>query len=99
MTVSRPLTFPARIAIAALAVLGLVGGWMVVLGGGFHHGQMHSRETTFVDGPAAFLMAAIQFLMAAIAVAALLRAAGVRRPWVLLACGAVLLPPLVFRMS
>ena len=91
-----PLSRAARIAIAALGLCGLVGGWIVVLGGGFHHApHRYSRETTFVDGPSAVLMAAIQFTLAAVCVAALLQQRGARWPAQVLGCGAVLVPPLV----
>lgn len=91
-----PLSKAARIAIAALGLCGLVGGWIVVWGGGFHHApHRYSRDTTFVDGPAAVLMAALQFTLAAISVATLLQQRDARWPAYMLGCGAVLAPPLM----
>ena len=40
----------ARIAVAVLVVLGLIGGWLILLGGGFQHQlTRYSSETVFVD--------------------------------------------------
>ena len=96
MPALSPLSLPARIAIAALALLGLIGGWYILLAGGFHHGAQYSTETTFVSGPAAWLMAALFFAMGTIALAALLQAVRARMLWYFLACGAALGPPLFY---
>ena len=99
MIAPSPLTAGARLAVGALAVLGLAGGWLILLGGGFHHGQRYSRETTFVDGAPAMLMAALCFALAATAVAAFVRSLTPRAGWLLAALAMVLLPPLLWRCS
>ena len=56
----EPITPSARIAITALTLLGLIGGWMILLTGGFTH--THGRNPhnlTVVDGPMALAMAAL----------------------------------------
>jgi hypothetical protein len=45
MDVTPPVSRSARLATAALAVLGLLGGWYIVLSGGFEHGKKYTRET------------------------------------------------------
>lgn len=92
-----PPSLASQCATAALALLGLVGGWLIVLTGGFHHAPNRYRpDTIFVDGAPALMMAAIFFAMAAIGMAALLRARQCRARWYALACGAVLVPPLLY---
>lgn len=90
MPTPSPRALPARVAIAALALLGLIGGCYFLLAGGFHHGTRFSRETTFVSGPAACLMAAIFFVMGATAVAALLQAGRAWSLWYWLFYGLVM---------
>lgn len=81
----------------ALTGLGLIGGWLILLGGGFHH-QLHryTREATFVDGGPALLMASLDFLMTALGVAALLQARRASRRSLLLGAGLVLVPPVLY---
>lgn len=92
---SPPLSGAARLAIAALGALGLVGGWLILLSGGFEHApHRYTNQTTRVDGAPALAMAAICFVQAAIGVLALLPAAAQARR--LAGVAAVLLPPLAF---
>lgn len=90
-----PLSRAAQLAIAALGLCGLAGGWLIVAGRGFHHApHRYTRATTFVDGAPAALMAAIMFVLAALCAAALLQHWRAAR-WAQVLCGAaVLLPPL-----
>lgn len=96
----RPLSVGARVAVAALALPGSIGGWLVVAGGGFHHRPYRRADCTiFVDGPAAFAMAVIFFVMATLAVLVLLqhfRAAVVVR---LIGVSAMLVPPMVYVLA
>ena len=93
------LSTGALIAIAALCILGLLGGWLILLYGGFHHQlSRFSKETTFVVGVPALFMAAISFTLSVVALAALLQAMNSSRSWYFLLCGGVVVPPLVFYM-
>lgn len=63
-----------KLAIGAFAVLSLVGGWLIVVGGGFAHAPAKfSKEVVFVSGLPALAMALIQFTGSAIAFTWLLR--------------------------
>ena len=92
------LSTPATISLVVLILLGLVGGWMVLLSGGFYSkpGKISPQPGTFVSGPMALVMVTIEFVMSALGVAALLQAW--RRPiaWRWVGCGLVLVPPLAF---
>ena len=97
MTHQMPISRSALYAIAALALLGMLGGWLILLSGGFHH-QIHryTKETVLVTGAPALLMAAIMFGLSVLGVLALVRARGASLFWQISACGAVLLPPALF---
>lgn len=93
------LSRPAQIAVAALGALGYLGGWLILYLGGFHHApHRYSRETTFVDGAPATMMALIFFALAMVGAGALVQARGGGRRAYGLACAAVVLPPLAFLM-
>jgi hypothetical protein len=92
-----PLSRPARVAVAALGVLGYLGGWLILYLGGFHHApHRYSRETTFVSGMPAAVMGLIFFALAIVAAVALVQARGGGRRAQALACVALVLPPLLF---
>jgi hypothetical protein len=100
MSIAKPpLSVGARVAVAALALLGCIGGWLVVLTGGFHHRPYRRADyTIFVDGPA-LAMAAILFAMATLAVLVLMqhfRATVVVR---LFGVCAMLAPPAVYLLA
>ena len=85
------------IAIGALSACGYVGGWLILLLGGFHHAShRYAKETTFVTGVPAMVLAAVLFAMAAIGITALFQARRVKLQWQFVVCVAVLLPPLYF---
>jgi hypothetical protein len=92
----KTLSTPAVIALCALTILGLVGGWYVLLNGGFIQASRYSREFIHVDGRMALVMAIIEFIMAAIGVAAIVQAQGCAKYWYVIGCGAVLVPPILF---
>lgn len=84
-------------AILVLGLLSLIGGWIIVLGTGFHSRvSRYPASYVFVDGPGAFLMATLQFCIAAIALVWLLqsRMGTVRAS--ILSCCLIFLPPLAF---
>ena len=93
---TRP-SIGTQVALVALTLLGLVGGWLILLGGVFHHmDSRFSKETSFVSGYAAYMMSAIFFLMAAIGVAALVQLRYGKAAPYFLGCGLVIGPPIVF---
>ena len=97
MTSNAPVGGLAQLAVAALCLLGTIGGWLILLAGGFNHApSRYSKEVTFVEGPAAAAMALIFFALAAIGVVVLLRAHKCRAHWYVLAMGFLLVPPLLF---
>jgi len=87
----------ATAAVLALGLLSLIGGWIIVLGSGFHSRiSRYPASYVFVDGPGAFLMATLQFCVAAIALVWLLQSRmGIVRASIL-SCCLIFLPPLVF---
>lgn len=92
---SATLSLGAKVSVLALTVLGLVGGWMIVLAGGFStETYRRSGVYTFVNGESAALMATIEFMMAAIGVAAMLKSSGFSRTTVWLGVASVLVPPM-----
>lgn len=82
-TPARP-SLGGRLSVYALTLLGLIGGWLILLMGGFHSqvGRWPLR-TVWVDGPMAWVMMGIAFSMTAIGVAAILQMhqAPVRWQW------------------
>lgn len=79
---------------AAFGLLNLIGGWLIVVGGGFHHAQAKfNRDTVFVDGPTAGIMAILQLSMGALALTWLLqqKTTTTRAAWI--GFGLALLPP------
>jgi hypothetical protein len=96
MDVPPPVSPAARLAMATLAVLGLLGGWYILLFGGFEHGNKYTREAVHVSGLPAYLMAAIFFLMATISIAALLQASRASARWYAILCGPALLSPVLY---
>lgn len=80
---ARP-SLGARLSLYALTLLGLAGGLLILLMGGFH-GDLgkRTRHVVWVDGPMAWVMIAIEFVMTAIGVAAILQMhrAPVRWQW------------------
>lgn len=93
----RPLSLPALFSVAALVLLGMAGGWLILLFGGFHH-RLHryTGDTVFVTGAPALLMAALMFSLAVLGALVLVRARGAGLFAQVLACSAVLLPPALF---
>jgi hypothetical protein len=100
MTDQTPISRHALYAITALALLGMLGAWLILLSGGFHH-RLHryATETVLVTGAPALLMAAVLFGLAVLGMLALVRACGASLFWQVFACGVVLLPPAIFMVA
>jgi hypothetical protein len=96
---AQPPSLAAMLAVGAFALLSLVGGWLIVLGGGFHHAPGRRASTVFVDGAPALVMAMLQFLAAALALTWLLRPRLGRWPAALLAAALALALPLLLLTS
>lgn len=73
MNHSTPLSFPARLSVAALFVLGFLGGSLIVAYSGFATSPRRGGASTFVPAPEAYVLAAAMYLMSCLAMLALLR--------------------------
>jgi hypothetical protein len=73
MKTPEPFNLPARLSIAALVVLGLLGGSLIVAHAGFETSPRRGGPSTFVPAPEAYILAAIMYLLSAVAMLALLR--------------------------
>ena len=74
------LNLPAQLSIAALVLLGLIGGSLIVAHSGFETSPRRSGTPTFVPAPEAYVLAVVMYLMSCIAVIALLRNRNTSRP-------------------
>lgn len=63
----------AQIAVAALVLLGLLGGCLIVAYSGFGTSPRRGGPSTFVPAPEAYLLAALMYAMSSIGLLALLR--------------------------
>ena len=75
-----PLNVPAQLSIAALVVLGLIGGSLIVAHSGFETSPRRGGTSTFVPAPEAYVLAAVMYLMSCLAMLALLRNRDTSRP-------------------
>lgn len=73
MLSKTPITGPARIAISALLILGLLGGSLVVAHAGFETSPRRGGTPVFVPLPEAYIMAACMYGMSFLAMLALVR--------------------------
>jgi hypothetical protein len=99
MTPSNIHSFWARVAFFALSVFWAAAGWFVLLEGGFHKTYKYTRETTYVDGAGAVLMAFLFLLLATIAAGVLLQSIGARRSAFVALVLLVLVPPCLFLLQ
>lgn len=77
---SPPVLSPAaRVAVAAIVLLGLLGGSLIVAHSGFGTSPRRGGPTTFVPAPQAYLLAATMYGMSAIGMLALLKDRNVSR--------------------
>ncbi len=92
-----PLSTAAIISIAALGALSLVGGWLILVHGGFYHSPpRRSFDAVFVGGLPGLFMAFLQFLIAWLAVTALLERKQPRGVALAIAFGLVMIPPALY---
>lgn len=77
MTPAPPLNLPAKLSVAALFVLGMLGGSLIVAYSGFETSPRRGGSGTFVAVPEAYILAAILYLMSWLAMTAILRDRGV----------------------
>lgn len=68
-----PLNVPAKLSIAALLLLGLLGGSLIVAHSGFETSPRRGGPSTFVPAPEVYVIAVVLYLMSCLALAALLR--------------------------
>lgn len=64
----------AQVAIAAIVLLGMAGGCLILAQSGFATSPKRGGPSVFVPAPQAYLLAAILYAMSAIGLLALLRA-------------------------
>jgi hypothetical protein len=72
----KPFPVPragAQLAIAALVLLGMMGGCLILAQSGFATSPKRGGPSVFVPAPQAYLLAAILYAMSAIGLLALLR--------------------------
>ncbi|HQQ62975.1 MAG TPA: hypothetical protein PLF22_05310 [Pseudomonadales bacterium] len=87
----------ALVSLYAFTLLGMIGGWYILLSGGFYHQNgRHSHDYTYVDGPMALVMVAIEFLMTATGAAAIVQYGRYAKYWYMVSCSAVLVPPVLY---
>ncbi len=79
----KPSTAPgvgAQVAIAAVVLLGITGGSLILAQSGFTTAPKRGGPSVFVPAPQAYLLAAILYAMSAIGLLALLRTWQAARP-------------------
>jgi hypothetical protein len=69
----QSLTTAAQIAVAALVLLGMVGGSLIVAHGGYETSPRRGGSPVFVPAPQGFIIAAMMYGMSVLGVVALLR--------------------------
>ena len=85
----------AKFAFFALSVFWAVVGWYVLLQGGFHTTHKYTRETTYVDGAGAIVMAYIFLLLATVSSGVILESINARRSAYAALIFFFLVPPLI----
>lgn len=88
MPTPTPLNLPAKISIAALCVLGLLGGSLIVAHAGFDTSPRRGGVSTFVPAPEAYLLSAVMYAMSYLALWVLLRDRQASKATTMLAMGA-----------
>ena len=67
------MNLPARLSIAALLILGLLGGTLIVAYSGYETSPRRGGTPVFVPAPQAYIIAAAMYGMSCLAMLALLR--------------------------
>jgi hypothetical protein len=70
----QSLTTAAQISIAALVLLGMLGGSLIVAHGGYETSPRRGGLAVFVPAPQGFIIAAMMYGMSVLGMVALLRA-------------------------
>ena len=73
MSDSPSSNLPLRLSIAALFILGLVGGTLIVAYSGYETSPRRGGTPVFVPAPQAYIIAAAMYAMSCLAMLALLR--------------------------
>ena len=73
MSDSPSSNLPLRLSIAALFILGLVGGTLIVAYSGYETSPRRGGTPVFVPAPEAYIIAAAMYAMSCLAMLALLR--------------------------
>ena len=72
---------PLRLSVAALFILGLVGGSLVMAYSGYETAPRRGGTPVFVPMPQAFIIAALMYAMSCLAMLALLRSRTTSLAW------------------
>ena len=80
------LTTAAQLSIAALVLLGMVGGSLIVAHGGYETSPKRGGVPVFVPAPQSFIVAAMMYGMSVLGMVALLRAHHQSRTTIAIAC-------------
>lgn len=70
---TSPLSLGIQLAVAAIVMLGMVGGGLIVAYSGFGTSPKYGGPSTFVPVPQAYFLAAMMYGMSAIGMLALLQ--------------------------
>ena len=76
MTSPTPISLGAKLSVAAIVLLGMLGGALVVAHSGFETSPRRGGHSVFVPAPEAYLLAATMFGMSALGLLALLQQRG-----------------------
>lgn len=77
MNPAPQLNLPAKLSVAALFILGMLGGSLIVAYSGFETSPRRGGSPTFVPAPEAYILAAVLYLMSWLAMNVFLRDRGV----------------------
>jgi predicted tellurium resistance membrane protein TerC len=73
MKPSQPLNTAAQISIAAIVLLGMIGGSLIVAHSGFETSPKRGGHSVFVPTPQAYILAVMMYGMSLIGMVALVR--------------------------
>ena len=76
MTSPTPIGLGAKLSVAAIVLLGMLGGALIVAHSGFETSPRRGGHSVFVPAPEAYLLAATMFGMSALGLLALLQQRG-----------------------
>jgi hypothetical protein len=70
---NQSLGFAAQLSIAAIVLLGMVGGSLILAHGGFETSPKRGGQSVFVPAPLSYVMAATMYGMSVVGMLALIR--------------------------